>query len=160
MSRVTRARNVAAPPPAVWALLAAFDSIVEWAPNVDHSCLLTEQVDDVGAVRRVQSGPVTLVERVITWEPGLMVAYTIEGLPPIVRRATNTWVVRPSDGGAGRDGGDGGTSVTVITDIEMASSPLGVVAGRIVGRKLGEASDTMLDGLARAVSQTRMEGAS
>lgn len=146
---MTRARNVAGPPPAVWELLADFDAIVGWAPNVDHSCLLTEQADGVGAVRRVQAGPVALVERVVTWEPGLMIAYTIEGLPPVVRRAMNTWVLRPADDG---------TSVTLITDIDMARGPLGAIGGRVVGRKLGEASVAMLDGLERAVGRNHMEG--
>lgn len=138
MSRITRSRDVAASPANVWNLLADFDAIVAWAPNVDHSCLLTEQPVGVGAVRRVQSGPVTVVERVVTWEPGLMLAYTIEGLPPIVRHATNTWLLRPTHDGC---------SVTLITELDTANSPLGLIAGRIVGGKLSQASDVMLDGI-------------
>jgi carbon monoxide dehydrogenase subunit G len=143
VSRLTRSRDVTAPPSAVWNLLAEFDAIVQWAPNIDHSCLLTEQADGVGAVRRVQSGPTTVVERVMTWEPGLMIAYTIEGLPPIVRTAANTWLLRPVDGG---------TSVTIITDLDTATGPLGLVARRMLGRALGRAADAMLDGLEHAVT--------
>jgi hypothetical protein len=143
VSRLTRRRDVAAPASEVWNLLAEFDATVRWAPNVDHSCLLTEQADGVGAVRRVQSGPATVVERVVIWEPGLMLAYTIEGVPPIMRSVTNTWLLRPVEGG---------TSVTIITDVDTANSPLGLAARWIVGRALSRADNAMLDGLEHAVA--------
>ena len=93
MTRATRVRDIAASPAEVWDALADFASIADWAPDVDHSCLMSVETGGVGAVRRVQAGRVVLVERVVTWEPALALAYSIDGLPPVVGSVTNTWFV-------------------------------------------------------------------
>jgi uncharacterized protein YndB with AHSA1/START domain len=140
--RVTRVRDVAAAPSAVWAVLADFESIAEWAPDVDHSCLMTDESGGVGAARRVQAGRVVLVERVVAWEPELLLAYSLEGFPPIVGRVTNTWLMRPLDGE-----GDA-TRVTLITDIDPAPGLLGKVVALAASRRLARASRAMLNGIA------------
>ena len=43
MTTVERTALIEAAPQAIWKVLADFASISAWAPNVDHSCLLTEQ---------------------------------------------------------------------------------------------------------------------
>ena len=141
--RVTRARNVGAPPAAVWKVLSDFGGIARWAPNVDHSCLVSEQADGVGAVRRVQAGRTVVVEHVGTWQPELMLSYTIEGLPEIVGTPSNTWIIRPD--------GDG-TSVSVLTDID-ASRPVGRIVAVWLGHRMGRASTAMLAGLANHLEE-------
>lgn len=136
---VPRSRHLPQDPAAVWAVLARFDHIREWAPKVTHSVLTTEQSEGVGTARRVQVGRQALIETVTIWEPGRTLAYSIEGLPPIVEGVTNRWDL-------GVD--SAGTFVTLTSIIDPGSSPKGQVASRILRLPLAKASDGMLDGLA------------
>lgn len=133
----------------MWAILADFGSIVRWAPDVDHSCILSDRPDGVGAVRRVQTGATTVVERVVTWEPELMLAYAIEGLPSAVRYASSCWVLRPVTVG---------TSVTLISDIDTTDDLRGLVVRLFVRRELARAGRTMIDGLASAAAAVEAGG--
>ncbi len=139
MTTVERKLQLPAPPSEVWAILADFGSISAWAPNVDHSCLLTEQTDGVGTARRIQTGSATIVETVKTWEPEIVLSYSLSGLPPVIRSATNTWRLEP----AGTH-----TNAVLTSDIEAGPRPPHKVIARAAGRKLGSASDIMLSGLA------------
>ena len=144
MSEVSREREIAVEPDAVWNVLAAFDNIAGWAPNVDHSCLLTDQGWGVGAVRRVQVGRAVLTETVRSWEPGSSLSYAIAGPPKVVRSVVNTWRLDPR--GAG-------TRVTLTTEIDAGSRPPQLLIAKLVGRKLAAASDEMLDGLVAHIAQ-------
>ncbi len=124
----------------VWAVLGDFAAISRWAPNVDHSSLMTEQIEGVGSVRRIQTGGVTVVETVETWEPGVELSYGITGLPPVIKKVTNTWRL-------GTSGNQ--TLVRLTTEIDTGPRPPQQVIAKAVGRKLGEASDQMIVGLAR-----------
>ena len=138
MIEVIRAREIAAPPSDVWRVLADFGAISSWAENVDHSCVISESTEGVGAVRRIQTGRNTVLERVVAWEPPAVLSYSIEGLPPVVQSVTNTWrVVAEGDG----------SWVALTTTITPGPRPPHQVAARVVGRVLGKASDQMLDGL-------------
>ena len=143
MARVERTTRVATPASEVWAVLADFAAISTWAPNVEHSCLLTARTAGVGAVRRVQAGRATLRETVTVWEPESKLSYSIAGLPSVIKSITNTWQLSPA--GNGTD--DGRTAVSLVSDIAVGQRPPHRVAGRIVGRMLGSASDVMLEGL-------------
>ena len=149
MSDATRERRIARSIEQVWSVLADFGSIARWAPDVDHSCLLTEQPTGVDTARRVQVGRMTLVERVITWEPGPpgVLAYEIEGLPAALGRVSNRWSLEAA--------GDGGTVATLNTRVEGSSRPLRVVA-RVAAARMAKASESMLAGLERYVT-TRSE---
>ena len=114
MSETVVASGIACAPEAVWAVLADFGGISRWAPNVDHSCLTTEQPEGVGTVRRVQVGRNALLERVVEWEPGRRLAYEIEGLPAVVRSVTNTWEL---------EGSGGATTVTLTSQIDTGPRP-------------------------------------
>ena len=133
-----RSTDVAAPPAEVWAVLGDFAAISSWAGNVDHSCLMSAQTEDVGAVRRIQAGRNTVLERVVTWDPPSILSYSLEGLPPIVGSATNTWVVEPTPGGS---------HVSLISRVESGPRPPQRLAARAVARRLAGASDVMLAGL-------------
>lgn len=138
MSHVIRQRQIAAAPDTVWQVLADFDRIADWAPNVDHSCLLTEQDSGEGAIRRVQVGRMVLTETVRAWQPGTSLSYEISGLPPVIRSVVNTWRLEPQAGG---------TLVSLTTDVDAGGRPPQQLVARVVGRKLAAASDEMLDGL-------------
>jgi uncharacterized protein YndB with AHSA1/START domain len=139
MATITRRRVISAPPEAVWEALSDFAAISAWAPNVDHSCLLSEQTEGVGMVRRIQTGRTTVVETVEIYEPGRMLGYRLTGLPPVIRSVTNTWTLEPA--------GDH-TAATLTSEIDAGPRPPQRAIARAVGRTLGAASDQMLDGLA------------
>ena len=144
---MTRSRRIAAPPKAVWDLLADFGALSSWAPNVDHSCLLEHGTGPglLGASRRVQVGRNTLVEQIIDVEAPLRLEYRIEGLPRQLRRITNRWELRPA--------GQGHTDVTLTGSVEIGANPLARLAERVMSQLMAKQSDSMLDGLA-----DRMEG--
>ena len=139
MTTITRTRDFAAPPATVWATLADFDALALWAADIDHSSLTTDQREGVGTTRRVQMGQVTLIERVTAWEPDHRLAYEIEGLLPLVKSATNTWTLTPTADG---------TLVSLATRVDTGKRPDKALIGAGIARKMAEASDMMLDGLA------------
>jgi len=138
MATVERTAVIDAPADQVWAVLADFESISAWAGFVDHSCLMSEQTAGVGMARRIQMGRTTVIETVTAWESGALISYVITGLPPVIRSVTNTWRLGVS--------GDS-TMVSLTTEVDAGPRAPQQVAGRVVGRKLGESSDQMLSGL-------------
>ena len=135
----------------VWAVLSDFAAIARWGPNVEHSSMASAQADGVGAVRRVQVGRNALLERIVTWEPGRQLGYELEGLPPVVRKVTNTWTVTP-------DGS--GSLVRLTTDIEAAGPrPPQRAAARVFGKVLARTSRPLVSGLAAHVDQLSGEEA-
>jgi len=139
MNAVVRTKFIPAPTTAVWDVLADFEGIAKWAPNVDHSCLLTARGQGVGAARRIQLGRTTVVETVTAWYPDEGMSYSITGLPSIVRSVTNTW----------RLDADGKSTMATLTSvIDAGPRPPQRAIAKAVGRKLGAASDEMLAGLA------------
>jgi hypothetical protein len=146
MTAVTRTRVVAADPNAIWAVLADFASISGWAPNVDHSCLMSDRADGVDAVRRIQAGRNTVIERVVGWDEARSLAYTIEGLPPIIRSVLNRWDLRVTPAG---------TAVSLTTQVDAGPRPPQKAIAKVVAKGLARESDKLLDGLTR-----HLEGAS
>ena len=135
--------TVAADANSTWAVLADFGAISSWVPLIQHSCILSPHVDGPGAVRRVQIARQTLVERVVEWSPPNRLAYVIEGLPPIVGSTRNTWTLTP--------GLDGGTEVTLTTEIDTGRNPVKSLVAAKVLERMSIASNAMLAGLAAAV---------
>lgn len=146
MTATVRARTIAAKVQAVWDLLADFGAISSWADNVDHSCILEHAPDGgaVGSSRRIQSGRMVVVERIVEHDPVNALAYDIEGLPSRLKTVRNRWSLEPQ--------GDG-TAVTLTTTVEIGSRPPQKVAERVVGRVLAKQSDTMLAGLAKQLEK-------
>ncbi len=144
MIEVVRTVPTVASTAEVWSILADFGAIARWAPNVDHSCLLSGQTEGVGMVRRIQSGRMTVVERVREWHPvgrsegvaGL--AYDIEGLPPVVRSVVNRWSLEAATQGS---------IITLTTRIDTGPRPPQQLVAKALGRKLGAVSDEMMAGL-------------
>ena len=127
------------PPTKVWDVLGDFASVSGWASDVDHSCLLTRQCEGEGIVRRIQTGRATLLERVVVWNPPGELAYEIEGLPSVLKSVTNTWRVR--------ERGEG-SNVTLTSRIDAGPRPPQQAIARLVGRKMAQASERLLEGLA------------
>ena len=134
----TRSAHVAARPEEVWEVLARFDRISAWAPDVNHSTFTTDRTEGVGTARRVQVGRMALIETVTVWQAGNELAYTIEGLPPLVRSVTNHWRLQP---------GSGGTQVSLTTTIDPGGTPKGRIGARILGVVLGRAGKGLVAGL-------------
>jgi uncharacterized protein YndB with AHSA1/START domain len=140
---VERTRVIGAPIEEVWSALAEFDRLAEWADNADHTCWLDEPRPDgemVGRARRVQAGNTVLIETITTWEPPERLAYRLDGLPPIVRSASNEWRLARQ--------GDGRTSVALVSHVDCGPRPPQQLIARLVGRRLAAASEVMLAGLA------------
>ena len=147
MTDASRQRHIGRPVDEVWAALADFGAIARWAPDVDHSCLLTDQRSGVGTARRVQVGRITLVERVTAWDPDPLgtLAYDIEGLPAALGRVSNRWELHAVASG---------TAVTLTTRVEGSSRPLKVVA-RVAAARMAKASESMLEGLDHDLTTTK-----
>lgn len=146
MTQVSRSAAVRAAPDVVWRTLADFAAIGTWAPNVEHSAAASDPTDGLGAVRRVQVGRLTLLERVTQWVPGERLSYRIEGLPPLAGDVVTTWQLEPRAEG---------TQVTVTTTIEAVSRPPGPLVARVMARRLASAAGGMLTGLTSHVERIR-----
>jgi hypothetical protein len=148
MTEICRRGIVDASPDDVWALLADFGMISAWAANVDHSCLLTEQTAGVGTTRRIQTGRMTVVETVTTWTPpgpggGGELAYSITGLPPVIRSVSNHWRLDPTTTDTAPR-----TAVTLTTTVHAGRRLPHQAIAAIVARRLARVSDVMIAGLA------------
>lgn len=139
-----KSRQIAAKKSKVWTTLADFPAIVTWAPNVDHSTATTVAHSGIGAVRRVQSGRITLLETIVDWQPEAQLGYTLGGLPTIAGSIVTTWrLVEKADG----------THVTVTSAIHPRPNPLGRIVARALERQLAKAAKQMLTGLANHVEE-------
>ena len=143
MADIHRTRTIAAAAHDIWHVLADFGSISSWADNVDHSCILAHGPD--GTTRRVQAGRETLVGRITEFDPPHTLAYNIEGLPKRLRRVTNRWTLRPTDGQ---------TVVTLTSTFEIGPRPIQKLIERAVCRLMVRQSDVMLAGLANRLETT------
>jgi len=141
---VKKSRQIAAKKSKVWAALADFPAIVTWAPNVDHSTAATVAHGGIGAVRRVQTGRITLLETIVDWQPEEQLGYTLDGLPKIAGSVVTTWQLAEQDDG---------THVTVTTAIHPRPNPAGRIVARALGRRLAKAATQMLAGLADHVEE-------
>lgn len=130
------------PPETVWTTLARFEDVAQWGRGVSQSSLLSESAPGIGAVRRVQVGRTALRETITVWDPPRALAYTIEGLPAIVRSAGNTWTLTAAGTG---------TRVTLSGEVETRA---GRLLDKVVARRIGSANAELLAGLEDHLSRT------
>lgn len=142
MTATARSRTVPGEPLEVWSTLADFGAIASWAPNVDHSCLATVGPVGPGTTRRVQVGALALLEEITAWDPGVLLAYRITGLPPVAGDVMTEWTLQPA--------GAGETHVTVTTSVAGGPRPPQQLVARALALRLRRAADQMLAGLAGA----------
>ena len=145
MIEVRHDRTVAAPRSAVWAVLSRFDRIAEWATAVDHSSLLTATRTGLGATRRIQVASMVLIEEVTEWEPETRLAYSLQGLPPLVRSAVNEWGIE-AEGQASR--------VSLTAHVMPGPRPPTRIAARVLARRLGATNAGLLADLVHTVEGT------
>lgn len=138
MIEIARNRRLGFDTQQVWATLSDFGAIACWAPNVDHSTLLNDRTDAVGMQRRIQAGRATLVETVVEWTNPTTLAYSIDGLPPILGSVTNRWVIEPANYGS---------LVTLTSQIEPGPRPGRRLAALVARRPMASASESLLAGL-------------
>ncbi|RDH79621.1 SRPBCC family protein [Mycolicibacterium moriokaense] len=140
MADVSRSRTIAAPPQAIWDVLADFGSLSSWAEDVDHSSILRHGPDGpLATSRRVQIGRNTIVEQIIDFDPPVTLAYRISGLPTRVHTAVNRWTLSPQSAA---------TTVTLTSTIGVDAGPLSGAVEKLVCRGLARQSDRLLAGLA------------
>ncbi len=136
-------RRILASRSRVWDVLSDFGGLARWFTEAEHSSLLTERGQGVGAERRVQVGKLALVETVVAWEPERALAYDIEGLPAIISSSRTSWQLE--------DAADGGTRVSLLMHTRMAAGPVGALLYRAgVSRALRARAKGLLRGLERA----------
>jgi uncharacterized protein YndB with AHSA1/START domain len=136
-------RHLRAPVEQVWGVLARFDDIAMWAPEVvDHSSSLGGPDGGVGAARRVQSGRTTIAETVERWDPPKLLAYRLDGLPGPLRKVVNEWQLEPS--------GEG-TLATLTSTVDVGLRPPHRLIERLALKRLAKVSEGLLDGLAAHV---------
>jgi hypothetical protein len=145
VATILRSRSIAAPPAALWDVLADFGALSTWASNVDHSCILERGTTLLGTSRRVQVGRNTLVERVTECAAPKVLSYDIEGLPRRLGRVSNRWTLTTA--------GESVTTVTLTSTVQIGRNPAARLAERAVCRMLAHQSDVMLAGLATRVEE-------
>jgi hypothetical protein len=145
VAQVERRRTIRADLSVVWSLLADVAALAGWAPDVQHSCLLVAPSQmGPGAARRVQVGRSALVETIDRWEEPHRLGYRIDGLPPLVGVVRNDWelIAVPE-----------GTAVALTSCVDSGAGPGRGIVARLVARRMGRASESMLDGLDQAAAR-------
>ena len=143
MVEITKSVTLNARRETVWATLAAFDRIAEWAEDVDHSSLLTEQATGVGTTRRIQQGANAITETIVNWQEPTCLAYRVDGLPPIFRQVINQWDLTE----------EGERTQANLTVQVTAARPPAAIAAQIVARAIGRVNARILTGLQAEMEQ-------
>lgn len=114
--RITAQATLPASPARVFAALADAAGWPRWFPRMHHAAWTTPQVAQLGAERLVKLSLYGhFVERMIAWEPGRRLAFTMVGsTSPMARRLAEDYQLR--------DDGDGSTTIAWT----MASEPSGL----------------------------------
>jgi hypothetical protein len=143
VAEVHRTRVLAAQPPAIWAVLADFGRISEWADAIDHSCLLEQAASGpVGMSRRVQIGRETVVERISEFAAPVTLGYVIEGLPRRAGRVHVRWHLA-SEGSS--------TRVTLTNTVRIGPNPLQRLIEYVLCRAMTSKFDALLTALAQRI---------
>lgn len=150
---ISRSRNIAAEPQAIWDVLADFGALSSWAPGADHSCLLNQGPDGgpLGTTRRVQVGSNVLVERITEFEAPAALGYDIEGLPPRLGKVANRWTLRPTGSATAP-----ATTVTLTSTVDAGTSRPARMAEWVALRVMAKQSDSMLAGLANRLENAHV----
>ena len=79
----------------VWALLANLENIHAWVEPIISSHCTGEKSRGIGATRVCNlSGGISVTEEWTAWDEGRSFEYIASGMP-LVKRATNRWVLHP-----------------------------------------------------------------
>ena len=137
--------RTSAPPAAVWQVLGeGFFAIADWADAVAHSSAMTPTPAGIGASRRVVAGGAVLLENVVEWEPGTVLAYELAGLPPVVGRVENRWEI-------GSDGA--GSTVSLRCTVEPGPRPPMRLPAKVLAKRIAKTNRSLVADLVARVEQ-------
>ncbi len=124
----SREIRIEAPRPQVWAALAAFGRLHEWAPAVAECEIISGATEGVGCMRQGRlAGPGRLfgkiTERVTDWEEGTRLRYEAVGVVGPTQSMASTFVLEGDDA-------QGPTTVTFEVDFRSRWSVLAPVTDR------------------------------
>ena len=140
MATFTAETRIAAPPEAVWDVLADIGAIHTWNPGVVDSRVTSQSGEGVGASRHCDLGGKNyLDEDVVEWSPNEGITFRIVGSNMPFDRADIAFRLHP-------DGS--GTRVTVSPDYAMKFGPLGKLMDALMVRRMyRKGMGELLDGL-------------
>lgn len=128
---LTNSIHIAAPPAAVWAVLARLDALHEYDPGIARSALRSDARDGVGADRHcdIKAGG-WFRERVTLWKPEHELEFTLYDCTLPVHRLRHHYTLTPERGG---------TRVDQVQDYALKYGPLGAVLDTLVVRRKWDA---------------------
>ncbi len=98
MTEIAREIAINALPERVWDVLADYESVANWAPDVVSAHATTEESQGVGATRLCATSGFGDIEETITdWRDGESLTYSATGNLPL-RDVVMTWSVRAEGG--------------------------------------------------------------
>lgn len=122
--QITESITINAPVAKVWEELAKLDQVQNFITSVTRSVYATDQKSGVGAQRTCDiTGIGTILETIVDWKEGERLAYTIEGMPAIVKSALSQWSVNPV--------GTNKTTLTVVSTIETRFGLVGAAMEKL-----------------------------
>lgn len=87
-------------PEAVWAVLADFGGVANWAPRMKHSRVTNGQNGGVGTRRVMRHVWGFRIEETVTdWEEGSGFTFRLDRAPPPLREVVETWRIESAAGG-------------------------------------------------------------
>ena len=146
MPTVTRHVRIKAAPSRVWETLAAFDQLDKWLPSARRVTIVSDEQKGVGATREIALAATTLLERVVLWDEGHRLAYSVSGGGMAIAWRSHEWTITSGQGGVG---------VTLTINLGMRFSVIGWALYRLwVEQQIVETAETLLAGL-KAYLETR-----
>ena len=134
---LTVRRQIAAPCPSVWAVLADFPNLANHWSGLKATRSIGDQTHGVGARRHVSLKPIgALVETVTAWEEGRTIATANEpsALVPFKRAASRLTLAPDGEG----------TATTFDYRYVPRGGPMGRLTGPVIDRKLRTDFESML----------------
>ena len=134
---LTVRRQIAAPCPSVWAVLADFPNLANHWSGLKATRSIGDQTHGVGARRHVSLKPIgALVETVTAWEEGRTIATANKpsALVPFKRAASRLTLAPDGEG----------TATTFDYRYVPRGGPMGRLTGPVIDRKLRTDFESML----------------
>jgi carbon monoxide dehydrogenase subunit G len=94
MLQINATTEIDAPANEVWRKIAKLDEVQHYVESVTKSYYSSEQTEGVGAERTCEvQGFGTLQEKIVQWDEGESLTYTVDGMPRVIRSAQSHWAV-------------------------------------------------------------------
>lgn len=135
-----------APPAAIWAVLADFGNVHQWAPTVKRAHLTSKAKSGIGCARNCTIGGMGHTDEVVTeWENEKALSYTVSAMGPMAE-GLSSWRLSPSSGG---------TKVTTSVGYRLRWGPVGRLMHKVMMRRmLKKTLEATQEGLKRRVERS------